>query len=124
VAIYDTFNPLLDPSTYEALAVQQLSLTSGWTQGGGTSTATQVVAAIYALAGNGRRLHYAASLYTHSNQLFDVTTGSNGDGTLPSFSVYPLQDVVLHDCGTYLCRGEPGYDGPTGNGTPDGLSAF
>ncbi|HEY1620202.1 MAG TPA: Ig domain-containing protein [Streptosporangiaceae bacterium] len=26
--------------------------------------------------------------------------------------------------GSYLCGGEPGYDGPTGLGTPDGTGAF
>jgi hypothetical protein len=26
--------------------------------------------------------------------------------------------------GTYLCTGVSGYDGPTGNGTPNGTGAF
>ena len=40
--------------------------------------------------------------------LFDVTEGSNGNGA----------------CGSYLCAAGPGYDGPTGLGTPNGINAF
>jgi hypothetical protein len=39
-------------------------------------------------------------------KLFDATEGHNWD---------------LTNCGTYLCNAEVGYDGPTGNGTPDGV---
>ncbi len=35
--------------------------------------------------------------------LFDVKSGSNGRYTV-----------------NYLCHGQPGYDGPTGEGTPGG----
>jgi hypothetical protein len=41
--------------------------------------------------------------------LFDVTEGSN----------FTPSSV----CG-YLCTAGPGYDGPTGNGTPNGTSGF
>ena len=34
-------------------------------------------------------------------------------------------NTVTSDCGgDYQCNGVPGYDGPTGNGTPNGLAAF
>jgi hypothetical protein len=39
--------------------------------------------------------------------LFDVTSGING-------ICFP----------TYLCMAQAGYDGPTGNGTPDGITDF
>ena len=45
--------------------------------------------------------------------LFDVTSGSNG------------RCVKGHTTtGAYLCTGVAGYDGPTGNGTPIGTSAY
>ena len=77
---------------------------AGWMQFGGTSAAAPIVAAVYALSGGSTIA--AQSLYGASG-LFDVTSGSNGS------------------CGgSYLCTGTSGYDGPTGNGTPNGTSAF
>lgn len=78
----------------------------GWFQVGGTSLASPLVAATYALAGGvsgqGNSLPYA-----NTTSLHDVTSGSNGS------------------CGgTYLCTAVVGYDGPTGLGTPNGLGAF
>lgn len=78
----------------------------GWLVFGGTSVAAPVVAAVYALAGNASVLNHAQSVYTNAASLFDVTSGSNGA------------------CGSYLCTGVAGYDGPTGNGTPNGTGAF
>jgi len=54
--------------------------------------------------------------YTNAGSLFDVTSGSNGRCVRGK-----------NTSGAYLCTGVFGYDGPTGNGTPDGskgLSAF
>jgi subtilase family serine protease len=80
----------------------------GWLIFGGTSVASPVVAGVYALSGNATSLTSAGSLYTGpSGSLNDVTQGSNGS------------------CGgSYLCTGRNGYDGPTGNGTPNGTGAF
>ena len=73
---------------------------------GGTSVSAPIVASVYALAGNSSTAS-AASLYSTPSSLFDVTSGSNGS------------------CGgSYLCTGVAGYDGPTGKGTPNGVSAF
>ena len=79
----------------------------GWLVFGGTSVGAPAIAAIYALASNG--LGNASSLYANAGDLFDITGGSDG-----KCSPAP----------TYLCTAEPGYDGPTGNGTPDGIGAF
>lgn len=81
---------------------------SGWSCGwGGTSEASPIIAATYALAGTPAASTDPASyLYAHTAFLHDVPTGSNGD------------------CGTYLCNGGTGYNGPTGMGTPDGLRSF
>ena len=49
----------------------------------------------------------ASAAYSHTGSLYDVVAGANGS------------------CGgTYLCNAGPGYDGPTGMGTPNGTAAF
>jgi len=79
----------------------------GWLVFGGTSVASPIIASVYALAGNATSVTYGSYPYSHTSGLFDVTSGSNGS------------------CGgTYLCTGEIGYDGPTGNGTPNGTTGF
>ena len=87
--------------------------TSGWLVFGGTSVASPAIAAIYALAGTANASQYPASYtYAHYSKgvdLFDITSGSN------SSSGCSL---------TYLCNGEVGYDGPTGLGSPIGVTAF
>jgi subtilase family serine protease len=80
---------------------------SGWFQVGGTSLASPIIASVYALAGNGSSTVDGSYPYSHTSSLFDVTSGSNG-------TCSPA----------YLCTGEVGYDGPTGNGTPVGVNAF
>jgi hypothetical protein len=76
---------------------------------GGTSAAAPIITAIYALAGAPVRNTFPAEyMYLKSSHLFDVTSGVNG--------ICPGQ--------TYLCHGLPGYDGPTGLGTPNGTAAF
>ncbi len=81
----------------------------GWGVVAGTSIATPVIASVYALAGNASSVTYGSYPYSHTNGLFDVTQGSN-------FTPTTL-------CG-YLCQAAPGYDGPTGLGTPNGTGAF
>jgi subtilase family serine protease len=77
----------------------------GWLVFGGTSVASPIIASVYALAGN--VVKYGSYPYSGTRSLFDVTSGSNGS------------------CGgSYLCTAGPGYDGPTGNGTPNGTNAF
>jgi len=80
----------------------------GWLVFGGTSVASPIIASVYALAGNAASINYGSSSYSSPvGSLFDVTSGSNGS------------------CGaTYLCTGAVGYDGPTGNGTPNGITGF
>jgi len=78
-----------------------------WMVFGGTSVASPIVASTYALAQNpAGAVTDGSTPYGHPASLNDVTSGSNGS------------------CGTYLCQGQVGYDGPTGLGTPDGVAAF
>jgi hypothetical protein len=97
-----------DPNTgvavYDSVSVQG---SSGWLVFGGTSVASPIIASVYALGGNTTNLAYGSSPYSHTSWLNDMTSGSNGT------------------CGgSYLCTASPGYDGPTGFGTPAGDAAF
>ncbi len=83
-----------------------------WQPVGGTSVASPIIAAVYALAGTPKAGTYPASyLYQkgHAAELNPVTSGSNG--TCETYRAY-------------LCNGEPGYNAPAGLGTPDGTAAF
>jgi hypothetical protein len=83
-----------------------------WYSIGGTSVASPIIAATFALAGRPAAGTYPASyLYADPGGLNDVVGGNN--------------DVTYHTCTvTYLCNGVVGYDGPTGLGTPNGTAAF
>jgi hypothetical protein len=95
-----------DPAT--GLTVYQTYGANGWTVYGGTSAAAPIIASVYALAGSPNPiLNPAALLYRHPGGLYDITTGSTG-------SCSPAA----------LCHGTAGWDGPTGLGTPHGLTAF
>ena len=84
----------------------------GWLVFGGTSVSSPIVASVFALAGHAGGATDPRPLpYQHPTALFDVTSGS--DASVPA-SCSPA----------YLCNGEPGYDGPTGLGTPNGIGAF
>ena len=75
---------------------------------GGTSVSSPIIASFYALAENPASGDELASYpYAHASSLNDVTSGTNGS------------------CGgSYLCTAKPGFDGPTGLGTPNGTAAF
>jgi hypothetical protein len=103
---------------------------------GGTSVASPIVASVFALAGGAHGVAYPAqTLYSRLGSpagfpsTYDVTEGGNGhcDGDYPaggcSGSMSPLSPL---DCGkgVLICTAAPGYDGPTGVGTPDGVAAF
>jgi subtilase family serine protease len=86
----------------------------GWLLLGGTSLSAPLIAGVYGLAGNGAGLP-PGSLYRHRRDLFDITAGNN---SFPYLQPGPA-------CGNdYLCAARPGYDAPTGLGTPDGTGAF
>ena len=84
---------------------------TGWSLDGGTSAASPFVAGVIALAGNPGQYPDASRIYSHTADLNDVAGGSNSS--------------LETSCGgDYLCTAVSGYDGPTGNGSPNGLSAF
>ncbi|MFB8176687.1 peptidase S8 [Streptomyces sp. NPDC055966] len=97
-----------DPAT--GVSVYDTYQASGWNTYGGTSASSPIIASVYALAGTPGSSDYPAQ-YPYAKAgtaaLNDVTSGSNGS------------------CSTsYFCTAGPGYDGPTGWGTPEGTSAF
>ena len=113
----------------------------GWNTVGGTSLASPIIAAMFALAGGAHGVNYPAlTLYGHlgSSSLYDVTSGGNGwcggEGAA-ACGDHNLTKVGILDCdypktgrtpsvGDRACDALPGYDGPTGVGTPNGLGAF
>jgi subtilase family serine protease len=92
-----------DPNT--GVAVYDTFHQSGWLVFGGTSVSTPITASVFALAGN-TTANNPANLYAHPADLNDITSGRNGK------------------CGKPLCTAGPGWDGPTGLGTPNGIAAF
>jgi hypothetical protein len=86
----------------------------GWFLVGGTSAASPIVAGVYGLAGNAAKVRPGFQ-YAHKNALFDVTAGNND-------LFFGENGAVCGD--DYLCVAKPGYDAPTGLGTPDGIGAF
>ena len=97
---------IADPNTGVAVYDTFRLHPGGWLVFGGTSVSAPLIGAVYALAGNASSLNYGSFSYSNTGSLFDVLSGTNGS------------------CGSYLCGGRTGYDGPTGNGTPNGLGAF
>jgi subtilase family serine protease len=108
LGVYDTANSCGSSSFCDLLI--SLGLASGldgWAQVGGTSLSSPLVASVYTLAGNTSSITYGSFPYSNTGALFDATSGSNGSCSPP-----------------YLCTAGPGYDGPTGLGTPNGTGAF
>lgn len=97
---------IADPHT--GVAVYDTFGFGGWLVVGGTSAAAPIIAGAYALAASLPSRGYAAAVpYSHANRLNDIVQGRTG-------TCSPA----------YLCTAGPGYDGPTGLGTPDGVGAF
>ena len=95
VAVYDTYRTGVPAKIFEI---------------GGTSVATPIITAAYALAGVPARGTYPASyLYRHASQFNPVTSGTNGR---------------CESSRQYLCTGKRRYSGPTGLGTPNGTGGF
>jgi hypothetical protein len=87
------------------------SYAGGWWDNGGTSASSPFVAGVEGLSTSHSRSLGAKAFWLagSAKSLFDITEGSNGTCT-------PTED-------DYWCTAEKGFDGPTGNGTPDGALA-
>jgi subtilase family serine protease len=123
---------------YDSYACSGCSPAPGWFTIGGTSLSSPIIAAIYGLAGGGHGVQFPAlTLYAHLGAAYDVTTGGNGwcDGAgaggcpNPNSSGFGLVDCAYTSTGVVsvgdrACDALAGYDGPTGVGTPNGLTMF
>lgn len=80
---------------------------TGWFSASGTSDSAPAIAAVYALAGNADRVGAGSYPYDHASSLYDVTQFQSASCAQPIF-----------------CNPEPGWDGPTGLGSPRGTGGF
>jgi Subtilase family len=106
-----------------------------WCTIGGTSLASPLIASVFALAGGAAGVNYPAkTLYENQiaspSSLHDVLNGSNGacakgfDATTGISACTPAEEAQASCASQLICLAAPGYDGPSGVGTPHGISAF
>lgn len=119
VAVYDTYGGGGGNATLCSLFGTDCPQPTGWFVVGGTSVSSPIIASVYALAGNASSVTYGSYPYAHTGALNDVTSGSDGGGSTGTLGLFGSAS-----CGSYLCNAGPGYDGPTGLGTPNGTGAF
>jgi subtilase family serine protease len=117
IAMYDSYRPSDNADV-------------GWLVMSGTSLASPQIAAMYAAGGHLGAVHGPNTLYRAPRTAFsDVTSGSNAsiDGGSDGSCVAAwqvAQGLTPTPFPNRLCQAQPGWDGPTGLGTPRGLTAF
>ena len=124
---------------YDSTPLEAEGPRPGWQTLGGTSVASPLIAAMFALAGGDHaggapEVEYPArTLYENAalnrTSVHDIESGSNGpclrraveeDGLEPCS---PTEEAAI--CfGRAICLAGRGYDGPSGLGTPDGIGVF
>ena len=130
-------DPYTGVAIYDSTPESPTEGAPSWIPVGGTSLASPIIASVFALAGGAGGVEYPAkTLYENQpklpNALHDVVSGSNGeckkkppfqsDGTS---SCSATEEAINSNClGELKCNATPGYDGPTGVGTPEGIAAF
>jgi uncharacterized membrane protein YgcG len=138
VAVYDSVPDFHEEEVGGKIVVVNTPL--GWWPIGGTSVASPIIASMFALAGGSHGVEYPAqTLYEHleTGMLHTVTSGGNGEcddfyGESPAThttctgSLNPLSARFAFDCGkgALICNAGPGYNGPAGVGTPNGIGAL
>lgn len=126
-----------DADPYTGAAVYDTTPYKGedlrWLPVGGTSLASPLIASVFALAGGADGVEYPAkTLYENQikrpSSLHDIETGSSGECAKPfnheGFSGCSATEEAGSCSQHAICLAGPGYNGPTGVGTPDGTSAF
>ncbi len=101
----------------------------GWATANGTSLASPLIAAVFALAGGSGGVEYPAkTLYENEGSLHDVESGSDGEcaerPTSEGLSACTMGEEGTECKEQAICVAGPDYDGPSGVGTPDGLGGF
>jgi hypothetical protein len=136
LAVYDSSSPECTSEYETENAKKELvrHTVAHWCTIGGTSLASPLVASVFALAGGAQGVEYPAqTLYRNAAKspatLHDVREGSNGECLLPfnektGSTECPFSEEAASCSSQLICQAAPGYDGPTGVGTPDGIAAF
>jgi subtilase family serine protease len=96
-------------------AIYNTPICNGWCSAGGTSLAAPLISGIIALAGNASSRHAGMEIWQSHSSLKNITSGTN---------VYA---PVTGPCASKVkatCVAGPGYNGPTGWGTPEGVTDF
>ncbi len=132
-------DPFTGMAIYDSTPLEAEGPRPGWQTLGGTSVASPLIAAMFALAGGDHaggapEVEYPArTLYENAalnrTSVHDIESGSNGpclhraveeDGLEPCS---PTEEAAI--CfGRAICLAGRGYDGPSGLGTPDGIGVF
>ena len=127
-----------DADPYTGVAVYDSTRYEGqvlhWLPVGGTSLASPLAASVFALAGGAGVVKYPAkTLYENEikapGSLHDIQSGSNGECSKPFNEMTGIAGCTTLEeaascSGKAICLAGPGYDGPTGVGTPNGIGAF
>jgi Subtilase family len=135
LAVHDTSSEECVTEYVEVVAGKEVeAVVPGWCTIGGTSLSSPLIASVFALAGGAHGVAYPArTLYENAlatpSSLHDVTIGSNGECTRPFDRETAQSGCTTSEqaasCAQHLiCRAASGYDGPSGLGTPNGLTAF
>jgi hypothetical protein len=97
-------------SVAESVSIYTTPYEGGWGNVGGTSASSPFVAGVEAHANSATKKLGAEAFYNKPRMLFHISEGSNGSCGTEAESTY------------YLCHAtKEGYNGPTGEGTPDGV---
>jgi hypothetical protein len=132
-AVADPYTGLAVHYTSPACKDAKVKPVAYWCTIGGTSLASPLIASVYALAGGAGSAPYPArTLYENAAQspasLHDVVSGSNGECFKPvqsgGTSGCSLAEQSKSCSSRLICVAAPGFDGPSGLGTPDTLAAF
>jgi hypothetical protein len=134
-------DPYTGVAVYDSTPVREGEIEyRGWVPIGGTSVASPIIASTFALAGGagtdagGQAVAYPSqTLYENfaadPAALHAVTSGSNGACTKGFNANTGASNCTLAEedascAAKAICLATPGYDGPTGVGTPHGIAAF
>jgi subtilase family serine protease len=112
-----------DPDT--PVAVYDSYKNGKWIVLGGTSVSSPLVAGVFALAGNAAKLSQPQGIWERARSANPAA--AYNDVTLGNNIVPASVNKKTHVCPPawrYICYAGPGYDGPTGWGTPNGISGF
>jgi hypothetical protein len=133
-AVGDPYTGIAVTATSPLCEYEEAKVVVHWCTYGGTSLASPVIAGVFALAGGANGVAYPAKTLYESRRhapgtLHDVTVGSNG------ICNNGVSAEGIHECtaaeeasasceGQLTCLAGKGYDGPSGVGTPNGITGF